>query len=63
MANRTPQNEADYEKMDDKVLHSAAIIDAEGHEVPITDNMIDDACEKLAKKADQFYHEHSDEES
>ena len=28
-------------------FHGAAIIDEEGHEIPITEDMIKDACEKL----------------
>lgn len=45
-----------YKPIDDKTLHSAAIIDADGHEVAITSEMIDRACEKLAKNIEQFQH-------
>lgn len=62
MASRTPQ-QGGYEKLDDKTLHSATVIDDEGHEVPITEEMIQKACDELAKGAERFYHEHSKEDS
>lgn len=43
-----------YQQLDDKFLHSAAIIDANGHEIAITSDMIDQACEKLALHFEQF---------
>lgn len=43
-----------YTKLDDKFLHSAAIIDADGREVAITPEMIDQACDKLARDFEQF---------
>ena len=46
----------EYKKLDDKFLHSAAIIDGEGREITITPEMIDQACDKLAQDFDQFSH-------
>jgi hypothetical protein len=43
-----------YQPLDDQFLHSAAIIDANGREVAITAEMIDQACDKLAKQFEQF---------
>ena len=31
-------------------FHGAAIVDKDGKEVPITENMVQDACKKLANK-------------
>ena len=47
------QNES-YQKLDDEFLHSAAIIDANGREIAITADMIDQACDKLAQQFEQF---------
>jgi hypothetical protein len=43
-----------YQPLDDQFLHSAAIIDANGREVAITAEMIDQACDKLALQFEQF---------
>jgi hypothetical protein len=45
-----------YPKMDEDILHSAAIIDANGREITITKEMIDLACDQLATQIDQFQH-------
>lgn len=34
-------------------FHGAAIIDNEGHEVPITDEMVKNACENLEKQREK----------
>jgi hypothetical protein len=47
-------NTKEYKRLDDHFLHSAAIIDANGREVAITAEMIDQACEKLAMQLDEF---------
>lgn len=36
-------------------LFHGAIIDAEGREIPITEDMIQQACSRLDGKASQFY--------
>ena len=38
----------EYETMSD-YLHSAAIVDANGKETPITDEMINTVCEKIER--------------
>ena len=43
-----------YQQLDDEFLHSAAIIDANGREIAITAEMIDQACDKLAQQFEQF---------
>jgi hypothetical protein len=47
-------NTKEYKRLDDHFLHSAAIIDANGREVAITSEMIDQACDKLATQFEQF---------
>ena len=47
---------AKYKKLDDKFLHSASIIDADGREIAITSEMIDRACDKLAAEFEQIGH-------
>ena len=49
-----------YSKMDEEVLHSAAIIDANGVDITITKEMIDQACDQLATQLDQFQHHQPD---
>ena len=45
-----------YQELDEEFLHSAAIIDANGREIAITKEMIDQACEQLAVQMEQFEH-------
>ena len=54
----TDGNDSDnsYPKIDEDFLHSAAIIDANGQEITITKEMIDQACDQLATQIDQFQH-------
>ena len=47
---------ASYQKLDEEFLHSAAIIDADGREIAITKEMIDQACDQLALQIEQFQH-------
>lgn len=35
------------------LLHSASVVDAKGQEVPITQEMINQACEKIEKNLEQ----------
>ncbi|MFZ5561104.1 MAG: PA1571 family protein [Pseudomonadota bacterium] len=36
--------------MSDNQFHGAALLDAEGHEIPITEEMIAQACDELMKQ-------------
>ena len=45
-----------FTKMDDALLHSAAIVDADGCEIAITKEMIDRACDQIADEIEQFHH-------
>lgn len=42
-----PADDEGASKEDSIDFHGAAIIDEEGHEIPITEEMIKDACKKL----------------
>lgn len=46
----TEKNEKNDQEECHADFHGAAIIDNEGHEVPITDEMVKDACENLEKQ-------------
>lgn len=40
-----------HDETEDPVdFHGAAIIDGEGHEIPITEEMVKEACDKLEEK-------------
>ncbi|CAH0992711.1 hypothetical protein SIN8267_02844 [Sinobacterium norvegicum] len=47
-SNNSPQT--DYTRLEDSVLHRAAVIDQYGTEVEITPTMIDHACETMVLK-------------
>ncbi len=36
-------------------LFQGSVVDAKGHEIPITERMIQDACEALEKEVDSIY--------
>ena len=57
MMTESNDSQKPYEKLDEEFLHSAAIIDANGHEIAITKEMIDAACEQLSMQIDQFKHD------
>ncbi len=47
MSLSTEKNQQHNETEDPVDFHGAAIIDSEGHEVPITEEMVKKACDKL----------------
>jgi len=46
-ASSTEKHDSNHQEETPSDFHGAAIIDNEGHEIPITDEMVKDACENL----------------
>lgn len=44
------QNQQDHNKTSQTDFNGAAVIDDEGREIPITEKMIKEACEKLERQ-------------